>query len=626
MGITEFYLVMFLEKNARHVLIALLVTSLSGQIKEKEPKTFLFGLIKFDTESEYEDGYWINKWFFAREFASPVNIIPIEIRYGIGVNGKSTGSASSLTSDSFKDDPKKIRYEADVTPISQGVKNIWGSSFEIDVGLINIPHYIVGTSWMNVMTGVSYRSSTLYSPASIPYEDWGISNSSWGDTAYFSPKLSEYLATTHFQYQPFDNWYLNFRYSYGLASALFYSPDKELWNQDLNGSGTSAAGAIGIRFILDPGKNNRFTVGMDFRYSYTKIHTINDPSDITPISRFDLSNYGIYLTLSAFYGGHKTTGDEAKKHYYRKDYIEALPTFNKFMAEYPSHANRHRAERYIQDCEYKIPYQLMEKGIVLEKSGKTQKALNTYRYALSRVKNDTVAFDLLSGRIDQIALLWMIEAEKLLKEQKYIRAYNLVKHVAEFSEQGKKEIRRFKSWVVLGEGKQYQEFGFIGKAMGKYAEALSMNRDLVYEVKALQHKAGIQMAKLAKEADEFEEIQLAIHSLEFARELAGGIGEQNEDLLLDLREKLEAYDDYKLRTLIDRKMDLGRLDQAIARSERLMVGQTLPEVEALLGEPHEKILGDDGQDAEKQLWIYFMKEKSLHLSFHNFQLFKIEKL
>ena len=67
---------------------------------------------------------------------------------------------------------------------------------------------------------------------------------------------------------------------------------------------------------------------------------------------------------------------------------------------------------------------------VRTKSGKTQKALNTYRYALSRVKNDTVAFDLLSGRIDQIALLWMIEAEKLLKEQKYIRAYNLVKHVA----------------------------------------------------------------------------------------------------------------------------------------------------------------------------------------------------
>ena len=604
----------------------MLVTFLSAQVEKKEPKTFLFGLIKFDTESEYEDGYWINKWFFAREFASPVNLIPIEIRYGVGVNGKSTGSSSSLSSDSFKDDPKKIRYESDVTPLSQGVKNIWGSSIEIDVGLINIPHYIVGTSWMNVMNGISYRSSTLSSPALVPNEDWGLVNSSWGDSAYFSPKLSEYLATTHLQYQPFDNWYLNFRYSYGLASALFYSTDGESWNQNLTGSGTSAAGAIGIRFIIDPGKNNRFTVGMDFRYSYTKIHTINDPAEITPISRFDLSNYGIYLTLSAFYGGNKTTGDLAKKHYYRKDYIEALPTFNKFMAEFPSHANRHRAQRYIEDCEYKIPYQLMEKGLVLEKAGKTQKALDTYRYALTRVKNDTVAFNMLSGRIDQIALLWMIEAEKLLKEQKYIRAYNLVKHVAEFSDLGKREIRRFKSWVVLGEGKNYQKFGFIGKAMGKYAEALSMNSDLIYEVKALQHKAGIQMAKIAKEADEFEEIQLAIHSLEFARELAGGIGERNERLLTDLKEKLKSYDDYKSRLLIDRRMDIGRLEQTRARSDRLKIGQTLPQVEDLLGEPHETIIGIDGINSGEQLWIYFIKNKSLHLSFQNFQLFKIEEI
>ena len=48
---------------------------------------------------------------------------------------------------------------------------------------------------------------------------------------------------------------------------------------------------------------------------------------------------------------------------------------------------------------------------------------------------------MLSGRINQIALLWMIEAEKLLKEEKYVRAYGLVKIVSEFSNEGKKEIK-----------------------------------------------------------------------------------------------------------------------------------------------------------------------------------------
>ena len=35
--------------------------------------------------------------------------------------------------------------------------------------------------------------------------------------------------------------------------------------------------------------------------------------------------------------------------------------------------------------------------------------------------------------------------------------------------------------------------------MEKYTEALSLNADIIYEVKALQHKAGIQMAKKACE-------------------------------------------------------------------------------------------------------------------------------
>ena len=76
---------------------------------------------------------------------------------------------------------------------------------------------------------------------------------------YFSPKLNEYLVTTHFQYQPFNNWYLNFRYGYGLASALFYSPDRteQIWNQNLTGSGSSSAGAIGLRFVFDTGLNNK---------------------------------------------------------------------------------------------------------------------------------------------------------------------------------------------------------------------------------------------------------------------------------------------------------------------------------------------------------------------------------
>ena len=618
---------MLIMKKTRHILFLLLLSGLWGQIEdEKKPKTFLFGLIKFDTESTYEKGAWLDKWLHGREFAAPVNLIPVEIHYGIGFNGKTSGSAANLDKNSAADDPDKIKYDEDVDPISQKFNNLWGSSMEVDVGLINIPYYLLGTSWMNVMTGLTYRTSKTFYGAEVPYEEWAKTKINWGDTVYFSPKMEEYMLTTHFQYQPFNNWFMNFRYSYGLASAVFYTPDHEEWDETLTGSGTSAAMGAGIRFILDPGKENRFTVGLDFRYSYTKIHTILDPADITPINRFDLSNYGLYFTLSAFYGGKKTIGDEAKKLYYRKDYIHARDKFKKFLSDYPAHANRHRAEKYIADCDYKIPYTIMDEGVVLDKISKTQKALDRYIYAKSLVKNDTLILETLNRRIDQIALLWMFEAEKMLNESRYDEAYSLAKHVAEFSIHGKKELRRFKSWVVLGEGKKYQTAGFIGKAMGKYANALEMNPDLIYEVKSLQYRAGIQMARLAKEADEFEEIQLAIHSLEFARELSGGIGKRNEQLLMDLNNKLKSLSDYKTRVLIDHKMNLARGKQARARTEKLKVGQTIPQVQELLGEPHEKIIGSHGTNPEEQLWIYFVDQKSLHLSFHHFQLFKIEEL
>ena len=214
---------------------------------------------------------------------------------------------------------------------------------------------------------------------------------------------------------------------------------------------------------------------------------------------------------------------------------------------------------------------------------------------------------------------------ELLKQKKYIPAYNLVKHVSEFSLLGKREIRRFKSWVILGEGIKYQDAGFIGKAMGKYSEALKMNTDLIHEVKTLQYKAGIQMAKLADQADEFEEIQLAIYSLEFARELTGGIGGKNEALLRDLKDRLKAYDSYNSRSKINKIMDSGRYELSLARSKKLEVGQTLPEVEILLGKPHDKIIGDYGKNLDNQLWIYFLEGGTLCLSFHKFTLFKIEE-
>tara|TARA_S200000501_G_scaffold67635_3_gene59185 strand:+ start:940 stop:2790 length:1851 start_codon:yes stop_codon:yes gene_type:complete len=613
----------YIIKN--YLLLLIVFGPLFGQLnKKKEPKTFLFGLIKFDSESTYESGYWFDRWFRSREFAAPVNFIPIELRYGIGFNGDFSGSVSNP---SAKDEKNNIKYEdGSIEQLEQGISNIWGPSIEIDLGLINLPHYLINTTWMNMMTGFTFRRSTLFSPALLPHEAWGNTNANWKGEKKFSPFMNEILLTNVLQWQPFNFWYLNFRYSYGLATTKFYSSDNENWDKSPYGSGTSSAFGLGIRFIIDSGKSNRYTLGIDLRHSYSKINSINDPGDLTPIKNFDLVNYGLYLTISAFYGGKKTIGDRAKRKYFHRDYITARTEFKDFLYKYPSHSNYSRALNYLEICDRKIPYVIMGEGVKFDDLGKTQQALSKYFEAKSLVKNDSVILSALEGRIDQIALDLMNKAEMLLPEERYDEAMTIVRKVAKFSEHGKKALRRFKSYTILGNGKKLQLAGFIGKAMGKYAEALKINGELLYMVKALQYNAGIQMVNLANEADEFDEIFLAIESLKYAKELSGEIGSKNEILLIELEKKLENYDEFKIKLRVEERMNVARKKQTLARSERLELGMSISQIEDLMGKPHEKLVNANYGKINNQLWIYFVSKKTLQLSFQDFLLFKIEEI
>ncbi len=601
-----------------------MITNLSSQsLFKQQPKTLFWGLIKIDKEDEYEEGYWFDKWFRSREFSAPVTYMPVEIRYGLGLNGKFSGSTSSPSVD---DMDNWIWYDSEVSPLSQEANNIVGTSIDIDFGMVNIPNIIMNTSWMNFLTGINYRSSSILVPKNIP-GDWKEGTSISENKIQFKPELKEYLITNTLQWQPFNPWYINFRYGYGLAFSKFYfDKDIETLNSVPSGSGTSMALGLGLRYIIDPGKSNRFSIGIDIRHSYTKINNITDPDNITPVKRFDLANYGIYFTLSTFYGGKKTIGDDAKKIYYKKDYLTSKNKFIEFLKHYPNHSNRYRAMKYISECNKKIPYQIMEEGLLFDDMGESEKALDKYIKARSRVViDDTLIVEALNFRIEEIARKWMNSAELLLDNALYKEALSLVKKVAKFSDLGDKELNKFRSFVILGEGKKLQSILILGKAMEKYSKALELNIELEPQIIALQYLAGIQLIEIADQVDEFDEIILAIQSLEQAKGISSGIGPNNEKLLKDLKNKLKKLDNYKIGMIIDHKMSEARYLQAIARSPRLTIGMTLPLIEDLLGAPHEKIISEKNAK-EEQLWIYYLNEKQLQLSFKDFILFKIEEL
>ena len=606
------------------MIILFIIGNLYSQsLLEKKPKKLFWGLISIDKENEYEEGYWFDKWFRSREFSAPITYMPVEIRYGLGFNGKFSGSSSSP---SAGDLDNWIWYDQEVSALDQEAKNILGAALDIDFVMLNIPYLIMNTSWMNFLTGINYRSSSIFLPKNIP-NDWKEGTIISENNIQFKPEIKEYLITNTLQWQPFNPWYINFRYGYGLASSKFYfDKDIETINATPSGSGTSMALGLGFRYIIDPGKSNRFSIGIDFRHSYTKINKITDPDNITPVNRFDIANYGIYLTLSTFYGGRKTIGDEAKNVYYRKDYLTSKSKFIEFLNQYPNHSNRYRAMKYIAECNRKIPYQIMDQGLVFDDLGDSEKALDKYLKAKSRVvENDTLIIEALNSRITEIAKKWMNSAELLLDKGLYNDALSLVKKVAKFSNIGDENLDRYRSYVILAQGEKLQSILILGKAMEKYSKALELNSKLGSKVFALQYQAGIQLVELADKVDEPDEIILAIQSLKEAKELSSAIGSRNEKLLKDLNNKLERFSDYKSDIIINQKMSQARYIQAIARSPRLTIGMTLPLIEELLGPPHERVTSNKTME-KQQLWIYNLMDKQLHLSFKDFILFKIEEI
>ena len=595
----------------------------SQTLDNKEPKKIFWGLIKIPNDDDSQKEPIYDRIFRSREFATPINYMPIEIRYGIGVNGKLSGSTSSP---SATDLDNWIWFDNEVEPLDQNIENIFGTSLDIDIGMINIPNLIMKTSWMNVLTGLNYRSSSIISPKEVP-PNWKTGTVLETNKIKFKPEVREYLITNSLQWQPFNSWYLNFRYGYGLAFSKFYfDDDLESINDFPKGTGTSMNVGLGFRYIIDPGKANRFSIGVDLRHSYTKINNIDDPNDLTPVNRFDLANYGIYLSLSTFYGGKKTIGDEAKDIYYESDYLTAKSKFTDFINDYPTHSNKYRALEFIEECNRRIPYQIMEEGLYFDDVGDSEKALEKYIKARSRVMtNDTLILESLNFRINEIARKWLNSAELLLDRGFYKDALDLVNKVSSFYSVEDKLINKFKSYVVLEEGKKLQSILILGKAMEKYSEALKLNTDLESNVQALQYQAGIQLVELANKVDAFDEVNLAVQSLEEAKILSSSIGSSNEQLLKDLQERLNSYSNYKTNMIIDYEMSKARYLQAIARSPRLTIGMTLPLIEELLGKPHE-IITSKATNQREQLWVYFLKDKKLELSFKDFILFKIEEI
>lgn len=567
----------------------------------------------------YRQGYRWNRLFHRREFYKPVTIIPVELSYGIIYLGGGGTEGRELRSDF-------LQFEQAVSGINGGP---WtarlGQQVELDLLKTNLSQIIFKTSWLDIHTGINLRYMMLFTPPSVPSTQWGSVNPAWDvGSKSLAPRILEAGISNSINLQWYDKWYLTTRYQFGYATAKFYKSGNAM-DSEPSGWGPSVIYSIGFRYILDPGMANRFTVGLDLKHGYTKINHIDDPNDVTPINRMDISNFGIFLTLSAFYGGQATIGEAAKDHFFHKNYIQAKNLFQDFVTEYPTHANVYRANRYIDECNRLIPEQLMREGLSFDDRKMTDKALEKYQQAMEKSR-DSVLTGALEERIRQIATARLRDAQDQLNAGDPKTALAIVQEVAGYYEPAKKEVPRFQAQVTLVEGERLLETGFYFKAINYFDQAVKQDPELEAEVNLLRYQTAIKLVEEANSVDDRSAIQLAIHSLETARELTGGLGQQSEDVLKELKKRITQLDEQRAQQKINARMDDLRRLRAERSRAQLAIGMTIPQVQDILGQPREVVHKPARHGKDAQLWIYPLDNgDNLECSFLDFRLFKVEQ-
>ncbi|MFQ6605944.1 MAG: tol-pal system YbgF family protein [Fidelibacterota bacterium] len=562
-------------------------------------------------------GYWKDRLLHRRQFHDPVKIIPLEVRYGVGIYGGGGKTGLDMKSN-------WLHYAQPVPAFKGG--NLNGRVFhamDIDLFKTNLSYVLLNTSWADIMSGLNVHYSKILVPNSLPVGDWGAVQSGWnvGGTQ-FTPRILALGMSHTLHLQWYESWFVQAGYIFDLASARFYSQAKVLQPHP-SGWGTRVAYSLGWRYILDPGLDNRFSVGLEFQGGYTKINRIKDPDDVTPITRIMLPDFGLRLSLSAFYGGQRTKGDVAKSYFYRSDYVTARDYFVEFVKTYPEHANRYRAEEFIAICNARIPEQLFSEAVQFEEKGDWAKAVDRFRQAIRLTQNQELkkAADL---HLDRIALIQLNRAEELLADKAPRQAYQLVKQTSFYSDLAAKSLNRFRAEVLLQDAERALDNGLVFTALAALEEAVKQYPPANAKSSALRYRAAGMLITDANQVTSQDELVFVVESLESAREITGSLGEKNETVLQALKDRLARLEDRETNRIIQDKVaqERARLTQKARRN--ISEGMTIPQIQDRLGSPHQLLHTTSWNGKDLQLWQYRLENgNTLFLSFEEFILFKI---
>jgi len=568
----------------------------------------IFSLDRLDP-NDYEKGYIFDRIFKRREFHNPINFIPLELRYGFGYN--SGGGFLGLGN----------MRSAWMTYDNEGVSSFDGGNFssrighqfDVDILKTNLAYYWFGNSWLDMHSGINLRYSSLLMPSTVP-PDWNSAKDTWQLNAKFNAKMFELGWSQSLILQWFESWFTTYRYTYGIALSQFYEKENSLY-----GYGPSQSFTFGGRYIIDRGMGNRFSVGLDFKFTSTSISKIKDSKDVTPIRSFSIQTAGLYATASVFFGGRQTKGDLGKSYYYAKDYILAKRYLDEFIEESPNHANIESALKLSVESDRKIPYQIMRQGLSFDERGMVVRAIE--KYIRAKALADTLLADVIDDRVREITYREIDRAERWLYSGETDTAIAHVTMATSWYPELSHHIDRFKVYNFMSKGEQLYKIGLYDRALKYFNAAQKINPTLDFEIATHKFRIASDLLVTADTLRDLNSLKFVIFALEETQRLTGSLSSANKKTLDLLKKKMLAKEEHEIRKKIDYRLEKDKRDKSVVKP--IYIGMMTSEVEAIMGKPFEVITNNNSKN--NQLWIYkYQDKRSVMLTFTNYKLIKIE--
>jgi len=493
------------------------------------------------------------------------------------------------------------------------------NSFEIDLLKYNFIRHILPQNFIDLQTGLGFKYASAMVNLGLP-GTWHQIDHKDKTKLYFSPRLIEANINQSFLFQWSPRFYNYFQINFGRAYTSAYH--SRGGNRYLDQEGWTYSFALGIKMFRKSDTISKEGYGIEVKYTSARFDELRDPYKLSPITNLDFSSIGIYFTINSILGGDPTLGDEAKTLYKSGDYIASKANFEEFIKSYPKHPKKFKANKMIQNCTNRIPYQEVS---LAESFLETQNFAKASQYLKSAsITTDTSLQSRIKKNYNVIAKWYIEEIDTNILANDIDKAEILLKEVETLKiSEIRSLLDKYWSEIYFHRGVAFTEYEIWDKAIYFFDLAVRKYPQIRERVDPWLLKIAYGYINDVNKSVDQKNIDLALESLRQATQIRPDIGFITKEHIEKLEEGIEYLKQEAAAQKLKKSVEKSFTPPTILPQPE--IGMKSETILSLLGKPAYKNQLEDRIGQIFELWIYVYENGTeKHLYFKDNILLKIE--